>query len=69
MYGQQDPEPAAVDPADGPTITSRQDAAQALVRYFLANADANNHEANDDLVQELRRRAPRSLPAQRRDDL
>ncbi|WP_424187499.1 hypothetical protein ACOBQX_06765 [Actinokineospora sp. G85] len=67
MYDQHDPEPAAVDPADSPTITTRQDAAAALVRYFLANADANNHDANDDLVQELRRRAPRSVPVQRRD--
>jgi hypothetical protein len=52
------PEPGN-DLADERVITDRQDAAVALLRYFLANADANDHEANDELVQEFRRAAAR----------
>jgi predicted transcriptional regulator len=40
---------------DRPVI-SRKLAAQAIVNYFLANADAGNHAANDELIAELARR-------------
>jgi predicted transcriptional regulator len=40
---------------DRPVI-SRRLAAQAIMNYFLANADAGNHAANDELVAELARR-------------
>ena len=58
-----------VESVEDPVILDRQDAAQALLRYFLANADANDHDANDELVQEFRRRArrPRNFPAPRPD--
>lgn len=36
-------------------ITNHQDAARALVNYFLANADAGNNAANDELIVELLR--------------
>jgi predicted signal transduction protein with EAL and GGDEF domain len=40
----------------GRPVLTRQLAAQAIVDYFLANADAGNHAVNDELVVELARR-------------
>lgn len=40
---------------DRPVIT-RQLAAHVIVDYFLANAEAGNHAANDELIVELARR-------------
>ncbi|OLR92138.1 hypothetical protein [Actinokineospora bangkokensis] len=64
-----DSEHAHLEHPDDPVIADRQDAARALLRYFLANADANDHVANDELVEEFRRRARsgRTLPAPRGD--
>ncbi|EWC60210.1 hypothetical protein UO65_4494 [Actinokineospora spheciospongiae] len=58
-----------VESTQDPVILDRQDAARALLGYFLANADANDHDANDHLVEEFRRRArdARNLPAPRAD--
>ncbi|MCG8919708.1 hypothetical protein L6E12_28430 [Actinokineospora sp. PR83] len=58
-----------VESTQDPVILDRQDAARALLEYFLANADANDHDANDNLVEEFRRRArdARNLPAPRAD--
>lgn len=44
----------SVEKLDQP-ITQQQ-AAQAIVNYFLTNAEAGNHEANDELIAELARR-------------
>ncbi|WP_285509923.1 hypothetical protein [Actinokineospora sp. NBRC 105648] len=46
-------------------IVDRDDAAEALLRFFLTNADANDHDANDYLVEEFCRRLrdSRDLPA------
>ncbi|WP_018685054.1 hypothetical protein [Actinokineospora enzanensis] len=48
-----------------PVIVDRADAAEALLGYFLANADANDHDANDYLVEEFCRRLrdARTVPA------
>ncbi len=46
-----------VKPAADAVIVDRADAAEALLRYFLANADLNDHDANDHLVQEMCRRS------------
>ncbi|WP_147460249.1 hypothetical protein [Actinokineospora cianjurensis] len=40
-----------------PVIVDRSDAAEALLRFFLSNADANDHDANDYLVEEFCRRS------------
>lgn len=37
----------------GQLVISRQLAAQTIVNYFMANADAGNHAANDELITEL----------------
>lgn len=44
----------AVERLDQPAVT-RQQAAQAIMNYFLANAEAGNHAANDELIAELAR--------------
>lgn len=44
-----------VEAPNQPVIT-RQQAAQAMVSYFLANADAGDHAANDELIAELAHR-------------
>ncbi|PPK66362.1 hypothetical protein V5P93_002608 [Actinokineospora auranticolor] len=48
-----------------PVIVDRDDAAEALLGFFLANADVNDHDANDYLVEELCRRLrdARRVPA------
>ncbi len=43
-------------PVPDPPLISIDAAAQALQEYFLANADRDDHAANDDLVAELVRR-------------
>lgn len=47
-------------------VISRQLAAQAIMNYFLANAEAGSHAANDELIAELARRqrkgGPQGLP-------
>ncbi|HET9254673.1 MAG TPA: hypothetical protein VFO16_05665 [Pseudonocardiaceae bacterium] len=43
-------------PSPDQPVISRRLAAEAIVNYFLANADAGNHAANDELVAELARR-------------
>ncbi len=43
-------------PVPGPPVISTDAAAKALQEYFLANADRDDHAANDDLVAELVRR-------------
>lgn len=45
----------AVERPDQPVITKQQ-AARAIMNYFLANAEAGNHAANDQLIAELARR-------------
>ncbi|WP_026424916.1 hypothetical protein [Actinokineospora inagensis] len=45
-----------------PVIVDHDDAAEALLRIFLANADANDHDANDYLVVEFCRRSRDSHP-------
>ncbi|GLZ43728.1 hypothetical protein Acsp05_73520 [Actinokineospora sp. NBRC 105648] len=54
-----------VRPVVDPVIVDRDDAAEALLRFFLTNADANDHDANDYLVEEFCRRLrdSRDLPA------
>lgn len=42
----------AVEHPDRPALT-RQLAAQAIVDYFLANAETGNHAANDELIAAL----------------
>ncbi len=47
---------------------TKQQAAEAIVNYFLTNADTGNHTANDELIAELARRQrkgsehPRLIP-------
>ncbi len=54
-----------VEHFDRPLIP-RQLAAQAIMNYFLANAEAGSHAANDELIAELARRqrkgGPQRLP-------
>ncbi|MBM7773467.1 hypothetical protein JOD54_003671 [Actinokineospora baliensis] len=49
-------------PVSDPVIVDRADAAEALLRFFLANADANDHDANDHLVEQLCRRLRETPP-------
>lgn len=44
----------AVEKLDQPVITQQQ-AALAIMNYFLANAEVGNHAANDELIVELGR--------------
>lgn len=44
-----------MDNQDRPMLT-RELAAYAITSYFLANAEAGNHAANDELIAELARR-------------
>ncbi|SDD65676.1 hypothetical protein [Actinokineospora iranica] len=62
-------ENGSLKPVVDPVIVDRADAAEALMRFFLANADANDHDANDTLVEEIckRSRAARALPSPRAD--
>lgn len=53
-----------VEDPDQPVIT-RQQAAQAIMSYFLANAEAGNHAANDELIAELARRRMTGLVVQK----
>ena len=41
------PEPASI---------TREQAAQAIVNYFLTNAESGDHAANDELIAEMARR-------------
>lgn len=40
---------------DLPATINQPQAAHAIMNYFLANADAGNHAANDELIAEMAR--------------